>query len=392
MKLLFYSLNFLPRDSGGMEKQLYQIIQGLKKEHDLTLILPSRHNVSLEGVKIYLIPEFFLKSNYKKRNLLISSFMGLIALLFNSFSTIFYVSFVLVKKKYDLVNIYQPSLFATIVLILSKIFRSRATINLRGPEGYLSRFNQCLVDSSLLVSHFIITNAANMIDNYKQKSMLPDFLFRHKRVFYLPNGINIKFWKPCFKKEIENKYDLIFVGNLFDVSHIINKGIKTFYDALTHLKKEKGIDLKVAVLGKYDLPLLKQMISDDIDQYFTFKGFIKNRENLKRQFQEAKVFIMTSYSEGMPNSLMEAMALEMPCIASDVGAIRNLIDHEYNGLLFKTGDNVELSKLIMKILSDQKFQQKLGKNAREKIVDKFNLEEILNKKIQMLYKQIIIEN
>ena len=66
MKLLFYSLNFLPKDIGGMEIQLYHLIKKLKKYHEISLVLPSRHNILIHGVQTYRIPTIFPHWGKKK--------------------------------------------------------------------------------------------------------------------------------------------------------------------------------------------------------------------------------------------------------------------------------------------------------------------------------------
>lgn len=389
MKLLFYSLNFLPRDTGGMENHLFQIINYLKTKNQIILLLPSKHNILIEGVKIYRTPEIFSNSNELHNKKLFDYLKGLIAIIFNSLAIIFFTTIITLRKKIDLINIYQASLFATLITIISKIFRKKVVLNLRGPEGFLSKLNQIFIDSSILVSNFIIINSPHMLEGYKKNSCLSDDIFKKKKTFFLPNGIDIHFWSPSLKNEREKVYDIVFVGNLTDISHIINKGFKTFYDAIIHFKKKYGKTLKVLILGKYDLNLLKKMINVDIENFFIFKGFIRKKEKLKDEIYKSKIFVLSSRSEGMPNSLMEAMALEMPCIASNVGAINQLIDNNINGMLFKAGNHFELANMIFELLSNIEIQKRLGTKAREKIVLNYNLDKIVNEKITSLYKSII---
>ncbi|MHA1272223.1 MAG: glycosyltransferase family 4 protein [Promethearchaeota archaeon] len=388
MKLLFYSLNFLPKDIGGMEIQLYHLIKKLKKYHEISLVLPSRHNILIHGVQTYRIPTIFPHWGQKKEYQLKSFLIGFISLLCNSLATIFYFFWIYMRKKIDLVNVYQGSLFATIVLFLSTMFKKKTTLNLRGPEGYSTKFNQFLLETSIILSKLIIINSPSMLDSYKSKSLMLKHFANKKNVIYIPNGIDVHFWSPNSKR-IKNDKDLIFVGNLLDRSHIINKGFKVLYDAIIYLKQIYSLSLKIEVLGNHDLALLKKLISKEIEQHFIFKGLIRDRNVLKSEIQKAKVFILSSLSEGMPNSLMEAMALEMPCIASDVGAVKNLIDDRVNGLLYERGNYIKLAKLIFELLKDENLQKKLGMNARKKIVKYYNLDDIIHKKIEKIYQKII---
>ncbi|MHA1843777.1 MAG: glycosyltransferase family 4 protein [Promethearchaeota archaeon] len=371
-----------------MEIQLYQLIKKLKKNHEILLVLPSRHKILIRGVQIYRIPTIFPKFTPQRENKIISFLLGGISIIFNSLATIFYFIWIYMRKKIDLVNIYQGSLFATIILFLSKIFKKKIILNLRGPEGYISKFNQFLMETSIFFSTLIIINSPSMVNSYKSSSLLLKRFTLKKNIIYVPNGIDVQFWSPNSKK-IKKDNDLIFVGNLSDLSHIINKGFKELYDAIMYLKQNHSLSLKIEVLGKYDLALLKELISNDIDHHFIFKGFIRDRNYLKSEIQKAKIFVLSSRSEGMPNSLMEAMALEMPCIASDVGAVRNLIDDRVNGLLYGSGNHVKLAKLIHELLNDENLRKRLGMNARKKIVKYYNLEDIMNKRIEKIYQKIL---
>ncbi|KKL23210.1 hypothetical protein LCGC14_2427690, partial [marine sediment metagenome] len=98
---------------------------------------------------------------------------------------------------------------------------------------------------------------------------------------------------------------------------------------------------------------------------------------------------LPSISEGMPNSLMEAMALEMPCIASNVGGVPELIEHNVDGLIFEPKNPKKLADLIRLLLEDENLQKKLGMNARKKMMNKFNWNQII-KKLEIFYGKLLI--
>ena len=78
--------------------------------------------------------------------------------------------------------------------------------------------------------------------------------------------------------------------------------------------------------------------------------------------------MLSSVYEGMPNALMEAMAMGLPCISSDCppGGPRTLIEEGKNGLLFPVGDVEALSKAMVRILDDPEAAEKMGRKAAEK--------------------------
>ena len=154
------------------------------------------------------------------------------------------------------------------------------------------------------------------------------------------------------------------------------------------IREKHNKKLKTIIIGEYDLKLLKEMINSDIDKYFNFKGFLHSKTLIKNELQKSKIFVLSSNSEGLPNCLMEAMALEMPCIASDVGSISTLIDNNKNGLIFELKKPNELPNLILYLLKNNNLQKKLGKNARKKMINQFNW-DIIIKKYNILFKKLI---
>lgn len=95
------------------------------------------------------------------------------------------------------------------------------------------------------------------------------------------------------------------------------------------------------------------------------------------EMSKAELFIMYSKFEGMPNSLMEAMALGLPVISSDCesGGPRFLIDNDENGILTPLDDIVQLKKNIISLLENRKHRINLGLNAKE-ISIKLNSDKI----------------
>lgn len=99
-----------------------------------------------------------------------------------------------------------------------------------------------------------------------------------------------------------------------------------------------------------------------------------------QKIKNASLFVLSSQSEGMPNSLMEAMSLGIPIIATDCapGGARALVRSGVNGVLVENKNESELIKAIEILLSDPEYAESLGRNGA-KIVEEFNPEAICKK-------------
>ena len=88
--------------------------------------------------------------------------------------------------------------------------------------------------------------------------------------------------------------------------------------------------------------------------------------DVKDALSHAKAFIMTSDYEGMPNSLLEAMAVGLPCIATDChcGGTRAVIDNYKNGILIHVGEEDELFDALIKLQGNKKLRDAFSINAK----------------------------
>jgi glycosyltransferase involved in cell wall biosynthesis len=94
-----------------------------------------------------------------------------------------------------------------------------------------------------------------------------------------------------------------------------------------------------------------------------FAGFCNN---VIGEIAKARLFLFTSNYEGMPNALMEAMSVGLPCISVDCdgGAAKYLIKDSINGILINKNDIDALEKQMRRLLDDELFSQRLADNAR----------------------------
>lgn len=95
------------------------------------------------------------------------------------------------------------------------------------------------------------------------------------------------------------------------------------------------------------------------------------------------IFVIPSLDEGLGLSLMEAMAFGLPVVGSEVGGIKNLIQHRHNGLLVKPADVKELTAAILELLCDREKAAVLGSNARDFIKQNFSLDKMVSETERM---------
>lgn len=115
-----------------------------------------------------------------------------------------------------------------------------------------------------------------------------------------------------------------------------------------------------------------------------FLGWITG-EDKERLFGRAGVYCLPSKNEGMPMSVLEAMAHGVPTIATPVGGVPQVIEDGVNGYLMPVDDEERLSELLCRLMANSGLRADMGNAGRERISTDFNIDLIL-KRLCMLYK------
>ena len=98
-----------------------------------------------------------------------------------------------------------------------------------------------------------------------------------------------------------------------------------------------------------------------------------NQEQLLEYYRQCDVFVLSSFAEGLPVVLMEAMSMEIPCVATWVNGTPEIISHETDGLLIPPGDARALASAVARLMDDEELRRELGKKARHKVEARFDL-------------------
>lgn len=140
----------------------------------------------------------------------------------------------------------------------------------------------------------------------------------------------------------------------------------------------------ITYYGRYIKKLIyKNILSDKV--FFTGE---LNEEDMCDRLQRSNVFVSSSSIENSPNSLAEAMILGVPCVASDVGGVSDMITHKKDGLIYHSSASYMLAHYICEIFRSKELALKLSKNARRRALVTHD-PEINSQKMIEIYKNII---
>ena len=165
------------------------------------------------------------------------------------------------------------------------------------------------------------------------------------------------------------------------------KGTYDLVAALEEVEKFLSDEVKVYFCGDGDVEkIIELMRSKKLEHRVAHVGWC-SKDQLKHFYGGAMLFILPSYHEGLPMSLLEAMYAGLPCITTNVDGIPEVITSGVNGLLVEPGNIEQIKTVLLQLSQDQILRKKLGENARQTVQQQFLLERHM-KDLKTLYLEI----
>jgi len=149
------------------------------------------------------------------------------------------------------------------------------------------------------------------------------------------------------------------------------KGFRYLIEAAAYVIRENpNVYFFLAGKGKLENSLKQQIKRLGIDRNFILLGFVEDVSSLLRG---ADIFVMTSLYEGMPNSVLEAMAYGLPVISTKVNGVTELINDGKNGFTIKSGNVDEVIEKLSILVKEQPMRETFGSNAKRLVNDNFSV-------------------
>jgi len=192
-----------------------------------------------------------------------------------------------------------------------------------------------------------------------------------ERVVVIPNYVDTDAFKPS-KTTGKEKNRIIFVGRLDREKNLVN-----LIDAV------KTLDVELVLIGEgpYE-EILKTKVESERIGNVSFLGVIPN-ERLPLELNRSEIFVLVSIYEGNPKTLLEAMACGLPVIGTDVRGIKEVINHKKNGYLCDTSAE-SVKEAIMNVLESDELRGRMGRYARETIVEHYSVKSLATKELSLL--------
>lgn len=167
------------------------------------------------------------------------------------------------------------------------------------------------------------------------------------------------------------------------------KGVYDIIDAVTQIAQtNRNFEVLIGGNGEVD-KARKEAKRKKIDDIIHFLGWV-NAEKKEVLLSQADIYILPSYNEGLPMSLLEAMSWAVPVISTSVGGIPELIRNDTDGLVIEPGDIDGLSGSLLKLMLSKELRLKMGGNARARVEDQFSDLAVLPQ-LERIYTKLLFK-
>lgn len=278
------------------------------------------------------------------------------------------------KQKIEHLHNHLGDACGTVTMLACLIVGVSYSITIHGPHIFFDPMHWALREK---VKH---SSFIACISHYcKSQMMLFSEQIDWDRFQIVHCGVNPEEFRYSKVKQQARK--LLYTGRL-----AVEKGLPVLFKSLS-LLKEDGYDYELTLVGDgQDRTYLEDLASKiGIADRLIFTGFA-SQDEVRNYLLQSDIFILPSFAEGVPVSLMEAMSCGIPVIATYVGGIVELIESEETGLLVSPSDPIALRDAIARYIDDYDFREKVSHQGRDKVVSNFNLDNEIDKLAQLFQK------
>jgi len=270
-------------------------------------------------------------------------------------------------------KIMNPEIKIMYTCHLYKIYNASDTGGFIGYMNHVIRRKTALYIMKLYASPLLAVSAAT-------KNLLVKDGIKEFKVKVLLNSIDHNFWKrerlsSTFRKELNISEDAFLIGLIGRLGY--DKGIPTFLKVagkvLSHHPGAVFVLVGEGRLNEVDL-FKKESENLGIDKSVIFAGF---RSDLINIYSSLDLFLMTSLAEGLPNTVIEAMSMEVPVVSTAVDGVPELVVDGETGFLCDIGDVDTLAKKVVELIENETLRNSFSKAARKRIEEKFSFERRL---------------
>ena len=260
-------------------------------------------------------------------------------------------------------HVHLASQAASVGLFVRTVFGFGYSLTVHGPDEFYD------VERQMLAEKIRAADFLCCISSFARSQLMKLSPYEHWSKFVVsPLGVDPEIFAPRPPQTAPEIFEILCVGRLAPA-----KGQHILIDALEKLTQEgRQVRLRLVGSGPDDASLLAHAARSTAGEWVVFEGAI-NQDRIRDFYAAADAFCLPSFAEGLPVVLMEAMAMEIPCVTTHIAGIPELIRDGEDGLLVPPSDMDALVKALASLMDDTELRQRLGKSGRARVREHYDL-------------------
>ncbi len=307
------------------------------------------------------------------------------------------------REKYDLVHTHSP-----VASVLGRAAAKLAGIERIVYTAHGFYFHEHMPRHKYALYHGIERSVAQITDRILVQSQedydtaVTSGLGSAAKLRYLGNGIDPSRFEPASLEDDDRTKLRRDLGIPDEHSPLLGitgriteeKGFGELVEALALIRDEFPAAHLLVIGGQlsterdaFQDKLVDFIGEQGLEANVTFAGF---RSDVDRLLGLLDLFVLPSYREGLPRSVLEAMAMELPVIATDIRGCREAVVDEVTGVLVPPKDAKALAGALSRVLTDRQWAKRLGKAGRDRVVTTFD-ERFVFARLERFYRELGVE-
>ncbi len=268
------------------------------------------------------------------------------------------------RSKQKHLHVHLAQQVATVGLFVCRVFGFGFSMTVHGPDEFYDSQGQYLAQK-IAAADFIIC-----ISSYTRSQLMKCSPYIHWNKFIVSRlGVDAQLFSPQLKKTVPEIFEILCVGRLIPA-----KGQHLLMDAVQRLTQQgRRVRLRLVGDGPDESSLRKQAAQIQIPEGVVFEGAV-NQDHIRTHYAATDLFCLPSFAEGLPVVLMEAMAMEIPCVATQITGIPELIRNGIEGLLVPPSDLEALVEALGRLMDDAALRQRFAASGRARILEHYDLQ------------------
>jgi len=286
------------------------------------------------------------------------------------------------RQTYDIIHSHQCFNHAVIDALAAQWLNKKSILKIAcaGEVGDLNVFSRFRgfrkVQKILHQTDAVIAISAEI------KKELQEYGFPAEHIYSIPNGVDTDEFERCRPFPDRSKVVFLLIGR-----RTPQKGIDIAFKAIQSLLQKGIVNIELRLYGldypEYDYRKMAQECG--VQSAVRFYSYI---ENIHDVYHDAHCLLLPSRAEGLSNVLLEAMSLELPVIATRISGTVDVVEHQKSGILIAPEDPEALAASMEQVMKSQEMAFQYGAKARQRIIDKFSLDEIA-RNYSRLYQRLM---